>query len=221
MSLVCRPRVVAARLRRGFSLLLLLLLLLGIGIEAGRLRLEALHLLLLAIRIHVHASGLHIEGRIIWLKARLLVWLKTRIGLIDETGGLCLHLIHLILIDGVCEEVDLVTLLIALVETGGLWLILSNRIVVEQRLGITLFQLASASLFLFLAELDGFCKIIVGVACLLAFPLPAIFLLLKLTRLQRQLVFGIVLIIALPSLSRASLRSFGKLRSMLLKAGDS
>lgn len=215
LILVCRPRVVTARLWRGFSLLLLLLLL-GIWIEAGRLRLKALDLLLLAIGIHVYASGLHVEGGIIWLKARLLVWLETRISLIHEAGGLCLHLVHLILIDRVCEEVDLITLLITLVETSRLWLVLSNGIVVKQRLGIALLQLASASFFLFLTELDGFCKIIVVVASLLAFPLPTIFFFLKFTRLQRQLIFGIVFVVALPSLARTSLRSFGKLRSMLL-----
>lgn len=122
LVLVSCPGVVATRLdgwlRRSWRRQRLLGLLLKILVVAGRLGLERLHvLLLLAKGIHTHSSLPSIPRGIIRLEAS---WLR----LLE--AGVCighvarLLVLHLVLFNGVCEEIDRVSLLISLVETSEL-----------------------------------------------------------------------------------------------------
>lgn len=78
------------------------------------------------------------------------------------------------LLNRVGKEVNLVALLVALVETGRLSLSRWCGIQVEQGGGVLLLELASSSLFLFLAKLDGFSQVIVSFLISSAFALLAV-----------------------------------------------
>lgn len=208
LVLVSCPGVVATRLdgwlRRSWRRQRLLGLLLKILVVAGRLRLERLHilLLLLAKGIHTHSSLPSIPRGIIRLEAS---WLR----LLE--AGVCighvarLLVLHLVLFNGVCEEINRVSLLISLVETSKLrlrslrCLRCLHRVVVKQRCGIAVLKFLASPFIFLLAELDCSLQVVIVLAPVLsAFSLLPILFLLEFAGLEGQSVFGFLFLGKVP-----------------------
>lgn len=205
-------------------------MLLQVGVEASGLRLLEGQLLLLglllglllAIRIHIH--GLAEAGVEVRLEA-------SGLSLLREPGigiGHVASVLGLILVDGVCEEVDWVSLLVSLVEASVLrlaGLLLRDRIIIEERVSIALFQLLAPLFLLLLAKLDRLLQVIIIIHPMLsALSLFPVFLLLILAGLDSQAVLGIFLIIRHPPLALAPVPmcggGLGVLGGELLESGN-
>ena len=118
----------------------MLLLLIVVWVVARRLGLEGLLLLLLlllsehivsiaSLHLRLHPESAIVPSLVAGLLLRLL---EAGVGIVHVTSLLVLHLI---LIDGIREEVDLVALLVTLVEARGLrllrWLVHLDQVVIE------------------------------------------------------------------------------------------
>jgi hypothetical protein len=87
---------------------------------------------------------------------------RLRVGIVEESSVLWLLLV---LIYEITEPVYLALLLVPLVVPGRLVCVGLRWRVTEEEIRVRLFELLSAQLLLFFAELDGFCEVVIVTSC--------------------------------------------------------